>query len=110
MTRVGSALIVAGLLATNLGAAPSTTQETLSEVERLKVELLEARTAYAKLRAAYDGCKAEVGSAFAELGPLREHVASEHLTAEEAALKASVEQAHPGYTWDPKTKLFTKQK
>lgn len=81
----------------------------LTEVERLKLELLQVRTSYAQLLANYDACKAEVGTAFNTLGRLRAEAATAELTAEEAKLKAAIEAGHPGYRWDPKTGTFTKK-
>ena len=86
------------------GAAPS-----LSEVEQLRVDLLQARTLLAQLQAGYDGCRAEIGTLYHQLGQVRAQVASQVLTAEEARLKADVEAAHPGYTWNPKTGAFTRK-
>ncbi len=92
-----------GVVAIAQPATPS-----LTELERTRVELLQVRTAYAQLLAQYDACKAEVGATFNALGTLRAKAASTQLTEEEAALKALVEKDHVGYTWDPKTLLFTK--
>ena len=109
MTRIEHAGIAAvfTLFVGLVGAAQ--TPETLSEVERLKLELLRARVAYAELVAKYDGCRAEVGAAFNTIGPLRARLASEQLSADEVALKTAIETAHPGYTFDPKTGSLTKK-
>lgn len=82
----------------------------LSEVEKLKIELLQVRTAYAQLLAQHDGCKAELGATFNVLGRLRADAGSAQLTAEEATLKAAIEQNHTGFDWSPKTGLFTPKK
>lgn len=111
MTRkVLGTLVVALLLAVGVAHAQGTVAAPeLTELERTKVELLQVRTAYAQLLAQYDACKAEVGSTFNTLGSLRARAASDQLTAEEAQIKLAVETGHPGYTWDPKTGLFTKK-
>lgn len=80
----------------------------LSDLERAKLELLQARIALAQLQAQFDACKAEVGATYNALGALRAQTASQTLTAAEQDLKAFVERNHPGYTWDPKTGIFTK--
>jgi hypothetical protein len=81
----------------------------LSEVERLKVELLQVRTAYAQALVHYDACKAEIGTVHTALGRLRAKTATEELSAAEATLKAEIDASHPGFTFDVKTGLFAKK-
>jgi hypothetical protein len=81
---------------------------TLTEIEQLKLDLLRTKTAYAQLLAQHDACKAELGATFDVLGRMRATVASKELTGEEALLVKTVEAAHPGYTFDPKTGTLTK--
>lgn len=98
------AIVLGALAATHAQDAPS-----LTELERVKLELLQVRTAYAQVVAQFDGCKAEVGSVYQQLGQLRASAATTELTAQERKLKADVEAGHPGYMWDPKTAAFTKK-
>lgn len=112
MGRTSIALICAASLALVLGALAVTHAQAapvLTELERTKLELLRVRTAYAQLVAQYDGCKAEVGAVYNTLGQLRASAATTELTAQEKALKADIEAAHAGYTFDPKSGALTKK-
>jgi hypothetical protein len=73
----------------------------LTELEQSWVIILQLRTAYARLLADADACRAQ-------LGPLRADAASRELTEDEATLRAKIEAGHPGYAWNPKTGVFTK--
>lgn len=83
---------------------------SLTALEQARFENHRLRVALATSQAQADGCRAELGAAYQALGQLRAAAASRELTAAEAALKAEIEAAHPGFTWDPKTGRFAPQK
>lgn len=101
-------------LALGLGAAivaaqaPAASAPTLTDLEQTRLDLLQLRTAYAQLLAQFDSCKAEVGSTYAALGTLRAQAAAQQIGTDAAALKTTIEAAHPGYTFDLKTQTLTK--
>jgi len=107
ITRYGGVLLV--LLGLLCVTALRAQDPSLTELERTKAELLDVRTAYAQLLAQYDACKAEVGQTYQALGRLRADAASAELSTEEARLTAQIEAGHPGYSWNPKTRTFTKK-
>lgn len=81
--------------------------QQLSELEKVKLELLQVKTAYASVLAQHDSCKAELGAAYNTLGKFRADAAGAELSADEAKLKAEIEASHDGFTWNPKTGVFT---
>lgn len=97
-----------------------TSAPSLSDTERAWLDALNVRANYASLlvkdteRLALLGetlerLGKELKSTADELGTLRARLSSAQLTQEEADLKAKIEARHPGYTWDPKTGMFTKK-
>lgn len=102
-------ILVSALAALALLEVAASGQEQLSEVERLRAELLRVKTAYAQAVAQHDACKAELGATYNTLGQLRADANSVQLSTEEQQLKASVDAAHPGFNWDPKTGAFAKR-
>lgn len=105
MTRTGAAIVALWLAGTALLAQGGGAE--LSELERTRLELLRVRTAYAQVLTQFDACKSEQATLYDALGKAHAAQASEALTAQEASLKADVEAAHPGYTFNPKTGTLT---
>lgn len=99
--------LVAGLF---VGRVAHAQDAALSENEGLRAQLLQVRTAYAQLLSQHDACRAELGAAYDVIGRLRAPVVSKELTEAEAALKADIEKAHEGYTWNAKTGALEKSK
>lgn len=98
-----------GLLILGLAAQLAAPAPQLSDVEALKVENLKLRIALAQTQAQADSCRAELGTLYQAVGPVRAERASADLTALEQNLKATIEASHPGYEWNPKTGAFTKK-
>lgn len=78
------------------GAALSAQPPQLSELEQLKIQVLQLKIQVANIQAEADACRGL-------LGQYRVAKASTDLSAEELALKKAIETAHPGFTWDPRT-------
>lgn len=79
----------------------------LTTLEKKDIEIL---TLKAQLTAAYkrlSDAQSDVGLCQAQLGPAQFDQNKQALAAEQAALKTRIEQARPGYTWDPQTGAFT---
>lgn len=91
----------------------------LDELEKAWLDAFDVRKEYARLlvkrteRLALlsdmlEKLVSELRDAANELGQLQADVASAQLTTEEAEVKKKIEARHPGYSWDPKTRQFTK--
>jgi hypothetical protein len=93
--------VVGAVLAASMGVVVPQ-EAKLSEVEALKVQVLQLRVQLANVQAEADACRGV-------LGQYRVAKASEDLTAEEQQLKAAIEKAHPGFEWNPRTGALVKR-
>ena len=88
---------VTGLVGAQAPAAP-----VLSPLEQLRVENLNLRHELRKALLEADGCRGA-------LAQPRADSQQREIDAGIAGLKADVERAHPGFTWNPATGVFTPQ-
>lgn len=87
----------------------SPTPAPLTDAEKKDIEVI---TLKAQLAAAYkqiSALEADVGQCHAALGPLQFEQNKQTLTEQQGALKTAIEQARPGYAWNPETGAFTKK-
>jgi hypothetical protein len=77
-------------------------QPALSEIERLKFEVINLQAQLARALAERSDC-------FATLGPLQAHANSQAIDRQLQALKADVETQHPGYEFNVQTGQLTKK-
>jgi hypothetical protein len=100
-------LIVAVVAA---GLRGSEQVQPLSELEALKIENLNLKGQITDLLKTNSDLQAAVGRCQAALGPMQLSQNRDALHAERDKLKAAMEAARPGYTWDPQTGVFTPKK
>jgi len=82
--------------------APAPAAPALSTEEDLRWQILQLET---QLETAISQANACQGT----LGQWRAKAMSQQLSADEQVLKTFVEQRHPGYDFDPKTRAFSKR-
>lgn len=74
--------------------------ETLSEQEQLRYQLVVAQSQIADLQAKLGACQVE-------LAPLRTKVSTDYVKAQLAQLKEDIEAQHPGHVFDVEKGMLT---
>lgn len=89
------------LIAILIAPVSASAQEPkLDDLETAKLQILQLQSAYAQVLAESEACRQQ-------LAPLRASAISKDLSSAEVALRSFVDQRHPGFSWDPRTGVFT---
>jgi len=98
---LGALLMVSAmLLASAVGTLAQTPAPALTEVEQLRTQLL-------AFKLAHEAAVKEANDCRGNLGTWRAQYQLQQLQLEEQTLKADVEKAHPGFTFDPRAATLT---
>jgi len=92
-------VIIMAVLTVN-AQTPSTDQ--LTEVDKLRLEIINLKFKLADTAKDYGLC-------LADKGPLQDQVNKSYLQVESAKTIEAINAAHPGFTFDPKTGQFAKK-
>lgn len=95
------AVAFAAVLSFGLDAIAQTPTAQLTREEQLDQRVFQ-------LELALETATKETNDCRGALGPYRASVRGQELASEELALKARIDRAHPGFSYDPRTGQFTK--
>lgn len=108
LVALAFAFALAALFVTATYAA--TQAPALSPMEQLKLDNLGLKAQLTDTLKLVAELKGSVGACELALGSYRHTQNTGALSSEEKALKAEVDAAHPGFTWDPRSGVFTPTK